>query len=163
MALISATELALKMSGSEDGVELDCGCGCGGFSDFGGELNEGVSACPLTALAGDMAILAIGEDNVLEKMSDERRCLCEVFFRGVKAVSGLAESRPYHESLQLRLVLGIEDIIVKEYGVFVRVNAQCWMRQCSLIDTSGMNYPIGHISARRHDEISSPASSQIPN
>lgn len=59
--------------------------------------------------------------------------------------------------------LEFEDIIVKEeYGVAMRVNAQCWMRRCNLIDTSGINCPIGHISARRHDEVSSPASSQIP-
>lgn len=68
MALISATELALKMSGSVDG-ELGCGCGCGDFSEFG-EEDEGESACPLTALAGAMAILAIGEDNGLLEMRD---------------------------------------------------------------------------------------------
>lgn len=67
MALISATELALKMSGSVDGVGL--GCGCGDFSEFG-EEDDGESACPLTALAGGMAILAIGEDNGLLEMSD---------------------------------------------------------------------------------------------
>lgn len=66
MALISATELALKMSGSVDG---ELGCGCGDFSEFGQE-DDAESACPLTALAGGMAILAIGEDNGLLEMSD---------------------------------------------------------------------------------------------
>lgn len=75
--MISATELALKMSGSEDGVEL--GCGCGDFSEFGGKEDEGDSACPLTAVAGGMAMLAIGEDNGLLEMPDER----EMFMRGV--------------------------------------------------------------------------------
>ena len=44
VALISATELVLKMSGDE----LD------------GEEEEGESACPLTALAGGLAMFALG-------------------------------------------------------------------------------------------------------